>query len=723
MIRPRTARVRRPPGTPLSLPENATVVVVGGGPAGSFFAIRLLRKTRQAGRAVKVIILEKKREVCFYTPLPFSSWEGCNYCAGGVSPRLVDGLRREKIFLPEEVIESRSTEVVIHGDWKSILLAVPEGREMLSVFRGSRPRQRAGRYVNFDTFLLHLAADEGAQVITAEVDDVRYSPEGKPLIDYRETMGDVAYCGNGEPDSGCAKPGVTPDTTPGITLDTAPGTAPSASQGNGTIEADFAVFAGGVNRRPGMDMRDDPLLTALQKMIPRLRPPKVRKAVIAEMRDSQARVRLVEGEMHFVQYGSRDLRIEMASVMPKKDWITVVLLGKSVDRAQPTASLDLVERFLELPNIRRLVPRKAELVARCCCNPNMTVGAARNPFGERVALTGDLAVARLYKDGLYSAFTTSSALADCVLDEGIDETSLAKHYGPVVRRLHADNRYGRVIFWLSHWVLAHPASSRVLYRAVITERMTTPQHRRRLAPVLWQVASGDEVYRRALAGMLHPASLWLILTGGLLLTLRDIVTETLFGLDWTGVPRYGTGVPVEQVEETRNALFAVQGVEPPPRAPQMESMFTVRIRAGKKAILKQLGAFGDPDREYLKPRFVRIHRVTGEPNQVGTVIRYSIPMLRLSFSVGLESVVPDRYLLYRIVEGMGEGGILAFLLDELRPGVSLLTIYVGFDFPRGRGLGRIGWAMGRRLFPEFAHDVVWNHSLCQIRHLAEVEEG
>ena len=85
--------------------------------------------------------------------------------------------------------------------------------------------------------------------------------------------------------------------------------------------------------------------------------------------------------------------------------------------------------------------------------------------------------------------------------------------------------------------------------------------------------------------------------------------------------------------------------------------------------------------------------------------------------------MPERYLLYRIVEGMGQGGILAFVLDELRPGVSLLTIYVGFDFPKGRGLGRVGWAIGRRLFPEFAHDVVWNHSLCQIRRLAELDEG
>ena len=89
----------------------------------------------------------------------------------------------------------------------------------------------------------------------------------------------------------------------------------------------------------------------------------------------------------------------------------------------------------------------------------------------------------------------------------------------------------------------------------------------------------------------------------------------------------------------------------------------------------------------------------------------------------LEKISPGRYLLYRIIDGMGTGGILAFVIDELRPGVNLLTIYVGFDFPRGHGLGRLGWALFRLIFPQFAHDVVWNHSLCQIRRLAEQEES
>lgn len=349
----------------------------------------------------------------------------------------------------------------------------------------------------------------------------------------------------------------------------------------------------------------------------------------------------------------------------------------------------------------------------------MTVGVARGLVGERVAAVGDLAVSRLYKDGLYSAFVTASALADCCVNEGIDRKSLGSRYMPVVKRLRRDNVYGALIFALSRVVLSHPTFSRILYRAVITERMTKPRERHRLAPVVWKVASGDDSYRRVLLEMIHPVALWRVLRGGVLLTIRDVLTERLFGLDWTGIPRYMTGVPPDHVEATRRALFAAQGLEPPPRPPHIERMFTIRIRASKKAILEQLGSFGDRDRRYLKPRFVHISRVKGEPNQIGTVVRYEIPLVKLAFSVSLERLEPERYLLYRIVDGLGKGGILAFVLDELRPGVSLLTIYVGFDFPKGRGLGRLGWTIARHLFPEFAHDVVWNHSLCQIRHLAE----
>ncbi len=684
----------------LGLPDPSTVVVVGGGPAGSFLAIRLLRRSRQSGRSLRVVILEKKSEVCFYQPVSFCSWEGCNYCAGGISPRLADILHEEGIPLPEEIIESRAAEVVVHGDWKSVRLLVPEGRQMLSVFRGSRPRQRAGRYSNFDTFLLHTAMDEGAEVIAGEVTTARYSEAGRPVIGYRTA----------------ARSKDLPDET---------------------VEADFMVFAGGVNRNPGMDVASDPLFAELQRMIPGLRPPKVRRALISEMQadggDPDALL-AVDGEVHFVQYGSKDLHIEMSSLIPKQNWVTVVLLGKSVDRAKPSEFLGIVQQFVELPHIRRLLPPGVRLRPGCSCHPNMTVGAAKKPFGTRVALTGDLAVSRLYKDGLYSAWTTSAALADCILERGIDRHTLRRWYAPVVKTFDRDNRYGKVIFLLSRWVFSHPALSRVLYQAVLTERKTTPRARWRLAPVLWQIASGDESYRRILRGMLHPASGWLILAGGLLVTMRNQATERLFGLDWRGIGRHQTGVSLENRAQKRQELFSVLGLEPAVRAPEMERMYSIRIRAGEDAIFRQLGRFGDPDREYFRPRFISVRRTGGAPNQVGTTISYDVgpfcgrdacePSQGIfSFTVVLRQNVPGRYLFYRILDGFGRGGIFAFDVDRVKPGVNLLTIYVGFNFYRGKGLlGRAGWWLFRTLFPSFAHDVLWNHSLCKIRYLAEADD-
>ena len=145
-----------------------------------------------------------------------------------------------------------------------------------------------------------------------------------------------------------------------------------------TFEADFAVFAGGVNRSPGMDVAADPLFAELQAMIPGLRPPEGPPR--AHLRDAGAGAASptccwrVDGEVHFAQYGSKDLHIEMSSLIPKQNWVTVVLLGKSVDRAQPSEFLGIMQRFVELPHIRRLLPPGVQLRPGCSCHPNMTVG-------------------------------------------------------------------------------------------------------------------------------------------------------------------------------------------------------------------------------------------------------------------------------------------------------------------------------------------------------------
>jgi len=671
-------------GQPIVLADGATVVVVGGGPAGAFFAIRAARKARDRGMKLDLVILERKKELHFYEAVSSVAFrEGCNYCAGSVSPLLTDLLEANGLPLPEEIVEGKAQSLTVHADWKSIELPIPEGRDIVSVFRGSRPRRRSQRHVNFDAYLLEQAVEEGARVITGEVQSIRYNAAGKPLVSYRI--------------------GIGPESK--------------------TIEADLAVFGGGVNQTPGMALRANPLFRSLGEVLPGFRPPEVRKAIICEVLAQEELLQSLAGEVHFAQYGSKDLRIEMSLLVPRGQWITVVLIGPSVDRAEPSGHLAVVERFLELPHIRRFLPRKAKLTPACMCNPNMTVGVAGNPIGDRIALIGDMVVSRLYKDGIYSALTTAAALAECVLEVGVDRASLKRGYEPAVRRFERENRFGRIVFLLNRVTFSHPVLSRIAYQAVLSERKTKPKHKRRLANVLWRIASGDDTYGRILASMFHPATVWLILVGGVAVTIRNYATELVFGLNWTGFGRHPTGVPQEDVAKKRREIVGVLGIRPFEHRPDFERVYSIRIKADRKDILHQLGKFGDADRQYLRPRMIDIYRTTGDANEVGSTIRYDVLCRRLSFSVVLEKVLGSRYLLYRIQNGFAQGGVLAFDVDCEETGVCLLSIYVAFDFPRRRNpLKRVFWRLFRWIFPAFVHDVAWNHSLCKIKHLAESDQ-
>ncbi|OHB81306.1 MAG: hypothetical protein A2V98_00730 [Planctomycetes bacterium RBG_16_64_12] len=671
----------------MPLGDRATIVVVGGGPAGAFFAIRMLRRARQLNKDIDLIVVEKKRELQFYEAsclVPFR--EGCNYCAGGVSPRLADLLEEAGLTLPEDIVQGRVESLTVHGEWKSIELPIPAGRSMFSVFRGSRPAHRRARHVNFDSYLLEKAVAEGARVVTGEVRDVDYSPTGKPVVTYRAGLG--------------------PEKREEI------------------IEADFVVLAAGVNQTPGAELETQPVFRILERLIPGFRPPKVRIALICELEADDRLLRLMQGELHFAEYGSKTLKIEMSSLIPKARCITVVLLGRSVDRAAPSKNVHIVREFLRLPHIKRLLARGVKFVPLCLCNPNMAVGVAKKPFGHRIALAGDMVVSRLYKDGILSAYLTASALADCILDVGVDEDSLRRGYRPVIRRFARDVAFGRVVFLLNRITFNNRLLSRILYQAALTERKGKPEHKCRLGSLLWRIASGDDSYGRILLSMFHPATLSSILIGGALVTARNYVTERVFGLAWGDFERHPTGIPKEVFEARRKELLDVVDHDAPQAAPEFESMYSIRIKADRQKIFRHLGRFGDDDREYFRPRMLKVHRTRGEANEVASVIQYDCALRFLSFSVVLEKVIPERYLIYRVRDGFARGGVLIFHIDTVREGLSLLSIYVGFDFPKGKtALEKLGWSLFKVAFPGFVHDVIWNHSLCQLKDVIESDEA
>ena len=666
----------------LALADPATVLVVGGGPAGAFFAISILRRARALGRQIDVVILEKKRELHFYAGASVQPCrEGCNQCAGAISPRLADVLHRLELALPEEIIAGQVSMLAVHGDWKTIELPVPEGRTMLSVFRGTRPRTRSDRHVNFDGFLLDRAIQEGARVIQGDAYDIRRSSAGKPVIHYRSAQDPAAR-----------------------------------------LEADFAVFAAGVNQMSGARQESAPLIRALGDALPRFRPAKVRRTLICELLADEASARALEGETHFVQYGSREVKIEMSFVMPKGRHITVVLIGPSVDRVSPSQSTRLVDQFLALPHVRRIFPKGIQLDRVCLCTPNMTVGTARGLVGDRMAVIGDMAAARLCKDGIYSAYLTAAALAEAITAGGIDQKSLERSYLPAVRALSLDNRFGAVVFLLNRVTFSRPVLSRCLYQAIITERKTRPANQRRLARALWCIASGDDWYRAALLGMLRPGNLARIAAGGVLATARNALVERFLGLEWRGLGRYPTGAPWEHLERRRRALAERLRAGTPQRAPHFEKMHSIKIHATRSRIWDQLGRFGSEDCPYLKLRWIRVRRTEGEPHRPGCVVRYELIPRSLSFRLVLEEVMPERCLIYRVQDGFARDGVLVFDLESCARDAHRISVYVAFDFGRGAaGPRKLAWRLFRLVFPRFLHDVVWNHALCKLKEV--IEEG
>ena len=134
------------------------VVIIGGGPAGSLCAMRLLREAESAGRSLRVVILEAK-------PFRSSGPAGCNFCAGVITTGTIERLRQLGIELPEGVVQRRidSFRFCTEGGVTGI-----GGRgqgKIYSVFRGGGPAALRDRPdISFDRLLLRRTEELGATV-------------------------------------------------------------------------------------------------------------------------------------------------------------------------------------------------------------------------------------------------------------------------------------------------------------------------------------------------------------------------------------------------------------------------------------------------------------------------------------------------------------------------------------------------------------------------------
>jgi flavin-dependent dehydrogenase len=188
--------------------------------------------------------------------------------------------------------------------------------------------------------------------------------------------------------------------------------------------------------------------------------------------------------------------LQFAALIPKGDFVTLVMLGDTVDE-------DLVNAFLSAEEVRRCFPDQHPPQNICQCFPRLSVSHARKPYADRLVFVGDSGVARLYKDGIGSAYRTAKAAANCVALYGCSATNFERHYWPACRKIVIDNLLGKFIFGVCHLIQKLPFARRAVLRMTEQEQ-NDPELTQHMSSVLWDVFTGSAPYKEVFLRTLHP---------------------------------------------------------------------------------------------------------------------------------------------------------------------------------------------------------------------------
>jgi flavin-dependent dehydrogenase len=445
------------------LDDGSRIGVIGGGPAGSFFAYFLLKMAESLGLHVTIDIYEPR----FFN---HTGPAGCNHCGGIISESLVQLLATEGINLPQSIVQRGIDSYVLHMDVGDVRIQTPlYEKRIASVFRGNGPRHSVATGDNsFDRYLLELTASTGANIV-------------RKLVNRIDRDGDrPRLC--------------TPDGCSAV--------------------YDLVAVTTGINSQARQ---------LFARVIPEYKSPKTLRTFISEFHLGTEVIEECFGtSMHVFLL---DLpRLEFAAIIPKGEFVTLCILGDDVDEA-------LVDAFLNTPEVKRCFPGSVIPVPACHCFPLVNVATAIRPYAERMVWIGDCGTARLYKDGIGSAYRMAKTAATTAVFHGISADDFERYYRPACDKLNFDNMIAKIIFGVTRLI----QKGRFLRRSVLrmTANEQAKQGRRDMSSALWDVFTGSEPYKEVLLRSLNPCFplilLWNLVAGNLPFTRQRRMERELYG--------------------------------------------------------------------------------------------------------------------------------------------------------------------------------------------------
>ncbi len=171
---------------------GSRVVIIGGGPAGSLFALYLLHYAEQRGIHPEITIYQERN---FDEP----GSKGCKGCAGVLSISLVRNLGELGLTIPDEIAQSTIELYAVHSPYTSISISNPEKAiAITSVYRGTGPRlSHYESSVSFDGWLLREAQKRGAKIENQRASRIYLEREARVEVAGKETDYDLVVLASG----------------------------------------------------------------------------------------------------------------------------------------------------------------------------------------------------------------------------------------------------------------------------------------------------------------------------------------------------------------------------------------------------------------------------------------------------------------------------------------------------------------------------------------------